>query len=111
MIPIERGYTKEEFLKMEEYIDGLVDEEKEQQILEASRQLNYAVARASWFRKSAQEGNSVLWIASTDNGYASRNVNEEFVRTWGPVIMSADQLWLGIDERSVIQLWQPGTFY
>ncbi|HOB88366.1 MAG: hypothetical protein QM391_06640 [Bacillota bacterium] len=96
---------------MQEYIDSLVAEEKEQQILEASRQLNYAVARASWFRKSAQEGNSVLWIASTDNGYATRNVNEEFVRTWGPVIMSADQLWLGIDERSVIQLWQPGTFY
>jgi hypothetical protein len=111
VIPIERAYTKEELLEMEKYIKSLVEEKKEQEILQAPEQLTYVVARASWFRQSAPEGSSVLWIASTDGGYATRTVSEEFVRTWGPIIMEADQLWLGIDARSVIQLWQPGVFY
>jgi len=68
VIPIERKYTKEELLEMEEYIKNLVEEEKEQEILQAPQQLTYVVARASWFRQSAPEGSSVLWIASTDGG-------------------------------------------
>ncbi len=111
MIPITREYTKEDLLEMEDYIKGLVEEEKEQEILQAPQQLTFVLARASWFRQSAPEGSSVLWIASTDGGYATRTVSEGFVRDWGPVIMDADQLWLGIDARSVIQLWQPGVIY
>jgi hypothetical protein len=111
VIPIAHEYTKEDFLEMEEYIKGLVEEEKEHAILQAPQQLTFVLARASWFRQSAPEGSSVLWIASTDGGYATRTVSEGFVRDWGPVIMEADQLWLGIDTRSVIQLWQPGVIY
>lgn len=111
MVHIAREYTKEELLQMEEYIKDLAEEEKAQEILQAPEQLTFLLARASWFRQSAPEGSSVLWIASTDGGYATRTVSNEFVRNWGPVIMEADQLWLGIDSRSVIQLWQPGALY
>lgn len=111
MVPIAHEYTKEDLLEMEEYIKGLVEEEEEQAVIQAPQQLTFVLARASWFRQSAPEGSSVLWIASTDGGYATRTVSDGFVRDWGPVIMQADQLWLGIDTRSVIQLWQPGAIY
>jgi hypothetical protein len=111
VIYIVREYTKEQLLELEKYIKDLAEEEKTQEILQVPQQLTFLLARASWFRQSAPEGSSVLWIASTDSGYATRTVSEGFVRDWGPVIIEADQLWLGIDSRSVIQLWQPGVSY
>jgi len=107
-----RGITREEFMEMEKHISSLPQQGEEQETLQGpQQQLTFVVAKASWFRQMAPEGSSVLWIASTDSGYATRTVSEAFVRTWGPVIMEADQLWLGIDARSVIQLWQPGVIF
>lgn len=107
-----RTITREELIQLEQYIKTLPPQDKEQQILASpQQQLTFVLAKATWFRQQAPEGSSVLWIASTDSGYATRTVSEAFVANWGPVIMAADQLWLGVDANSVIMLWQPGATF
>ncbi|MGE5588399.1 MAG: hypothetical protein ACM3ZO_09355 [Clostridia bacterium] len=103
--------TREELMQLEEHIKTLPPQDKEPQVLANLQQLTFVLARATWFRQQAPEGGRVLWIASTDSGYVTRSVSEDFVATWGPMIMAADQLWLGVDANSVIMLWQPGVTF
>ncbi|MCR4401777.1 MAG: hypothetical protein NUW12_03200 [Firmicutes bacterium] len=103
--------TKEELMKLEEHIKALPPQEEKAEVLADLQQLTFVLARATWFRQQAPEGSRVLWIASTDSGFVTRSVSEAFVTTWGPVIMAADQLWLGVDANSVIMLWQPGATF
>ncbi|MEW6245074.1 MAG: hypothetical protein AB1497_12710 [Bacillota bacterium] len=107
-----RPTTKEELMQMEQYIKTLPPPGEEPQVLASTQeQLTFVLAKATWFRQQAPEGSSVLWIASTESGFVTRTVSETFVRNWGPVIMGADQLWLGVDRNSVIVLWQPGVTF
>ncbi|MDI6638759.1 MAG: hypothetical protein QME82_07615 [Bacillota bacterium] len=106
-----RTITREELIQLEQHIKTLPPQDKEPQVLASPQQLTFVLARATWFRQQAPEGSRVLWIASTDSGYVTRTVSEDFVANWGPVIMAADQLWLGVDANSVIMLWQPGATF
>lgn len=107
-----RTVTKEELMQMEQYLKTLSQQGETQEALAAPQErLIFVLARATWFRQQAPEGSSVLWIASTDSGYVTRIVTDTFVRNWGPVIVGANQLWLGVDASSTIQLWQPGVIF
>ncbi len=107
-----RTATREDLMQMEQFIKTLPPPGEEQQVAASTQeQLTFVLARATWFRQQAPEGSSVLWIASTDSGFATRSVTDAFVRNWGPLIMASDQLWLGVDRNSVIVLWQPGVAF
>ncbi|MGE5592223.1 MAG: hypothetical protein ACM3X3_00870 [Betaproteobacteria bacterium] len=106
-----RSITREDLMQLEQYIKTLPPKDKEPHTLASPQQLTFVLARATWFRQQSPEGSGVLWIASTDSGYVTANVSETFVANWGPVIMAADQLWLGVDANSVIMLWQPGATF
>ncbi len=106
-----RTVSKEELMRMEQFIKTLPTQAGGATLAAPQERLTFVVARATWFRQAAPEGGAVLWIASTDSGYVTRTVTDGFVRDWGPVIIGADQLWLGVDASSTIQLWQPGATF